>query len=253
MNGQLRLKTAVCAGKTVAEDLYFTPPFKLYSPFYQGDCARFTCMCAAAGVLGGDCNEITLHIGQNSYVHFSDQGYQKLFNTNGRISRQKVTVTVESGGRLIYLPHPVMTFGGCDHIAQTRVDIACDSTLVFSGIYCCGRTAMGEAFALRRFRSRSLLCIDGRPDFIDNTLIQPEVLPVKGTGFFEGFTHTGMLYLYSADRRLLTEAQNLCRSYSSPDEMVSACSATERGLSIRTLGFAGDPIFAFYNRIASLV
>ena len=35
MNGRLSLSTAFDGQKTVAEDLYFAPPFKVYSPFYD--------------------------------------------------------------------------------------------------------------------------------------------------------------------------------------------------------------------------
>ena len=33
MNGRLNLSTAFDGQKTVTEDLYFAPPFKVYSPF----------------------------------------------------------------------------------------------------------------------------------------------------------------------------------------------------------------------------
>ena len=35
MNGRLSLSTAFDGQKTVTEDLYFAPPFKVYSPFYD--------------------------------------------------------------------------------------------------------------------------------------------------------------------------------------------------------------------------
>ncbi|MGN1415272.1 MAG: urease accessory protein UreD [Oscillospiraceae bacterium] len=252
MNGELKLRTSLSHGKTVAEDIFFTPPFKLYSPFYEGDTVRFISMCAAAGVLAGDSNHIGIEIGDGCSVHFTDQGYQKLFDTNGGSSSQRVDITVGAGACLKYLPHPVMTFGGCVHRAVNNVEISSDSRLVFGEIYCCGRTAMGEEFALERFSSRTEIRIDGKADFIDNTLIEPKKFPVRGLGFFEGFTHTGILYIYSSDREALHgKICSICEKYS--ERVPAACSRTERGLSIRALGTSGEDIFELFGDISEML
>ncbi|MCI5750941.1 MAG: urease accessory protein UreD [Oscillospiraceae bacterium] len=251
MNGELRLVVSLSHGKTVAEDIFFTPPFKLYSPFYEENTAKFISMCAAAGVLAGDSHHISLYIGEGCDVHFTDQGYQKLFDTDGGSSAQRVDISVGAGACLKYLPHPVMTFGGCVHRAVNNVDIRSDSRLVFGEIYCCGRTAMGEEFALERFSSRTEIRIDGRADFIDNTLIEPKKLPVRGLGFFEGFTHTGILYVYSSDRdKLCGDICAECEKHA--DKLSSACSRTERGLSVRALGTSGEDIFELFMQISDM-
>ena len=41
MNGRLSLSTAFDGQKTVTEDLYFAPPFKVYSPFYFRKCSPY--------------------------------------------------------------------------------------------------------------------------------------------------------------------------------------------------------------------
>ena len=170
MNGRLNLSTAFDGQKNVTEDLYFAPPFKVYSPFYdQKGWAKYISMCGSAGVLAGDENEIKLFVGENCKVIFTDQGYQKLFNTNGGVSKQSIKLVVRKNARLCYMPHPIMTFTGCEHISMGKVNITESSELIFSEIYCCGRTAMGEEFGLKRFRSRTEIAIDGRADFIDNT------------------------------------------------------------------------------------
>ena len=65
MNGRLSLSTAFDGQKTVTEDLYFAPPFKVYSPFYDHKgWAKYISMCGSAGVLAGDENEIKLFVGE---------------------------------------------------------------------------------------------------------------------------------------------------------------------------------------------
>ena len=145
MNGRLSLSTDFDGQKTVTEDLYFAPPFKVYSPFYDHKgWAKYISMCGSSGVLAGDENEIKLFVGENCKVIFTDQGYQKLFNTNGGLSKQNIKLVVRKSARLCYMPHPIMTFTGCEHISMGKVNITESSELIFSEIYCCGRTAMGH-------------------------------------------------------------------------------------------------------------
>lgn len=250
MNGELRLKTVLLQGKTAAEDIFFTPPFKLYSPFYEGDTAKFISMCGSAGVLSGDSHRISLDIGEGCDVHFTDQGFQKLFDTHGGTSSQTVNITVGENARLKYLPHPVMTFGGCDHKAVNNIVICSSSQLIFGEIYCCGRTAMGEEFALERFRSRTEIRIDGIADYIDNTLIEPKKLPVRGLGFFEGFTHTGILYAYSPCGVNYERICSLCGEWSG--KLSAACSRTAMGTAVRALGTSGEDISDFFGSVSEL-
>lgn len=253
MNGRLNLFTVFDGAKTVTEDLYFTPPFKVYSPFYdEKGWAKYISMCGSAGILAGDENEIKLFIGENCKVIFTDQGYQKLFNTSGGVSRQNIRLVVRNGAKLRYMPHPIMTFTDCEHISTGKVSITESSVLVFSEIYCCGRTAMGEEFGLKCFRSRTEVTIDGRADFIDNTLIDPTALPIRQKGFFEGFTHTGFMYIYSPDSALLESIYESC--------VPTDCSAaalcathTERGIALRALGHSGEEIYDIFCGIAEKV
>ena len=151
MNGRLSLSTAFDGQKTVAEDLYFAPPFKVYSPFYDHKgWAKYISMCGSAGVLAGDENEIKLFVGENCKVIFTDQGYQKLFNTNGGVSKQSIKLVVRKNARLCYMPHPIMTFTGCEHTSAGKVNITESSELIFSEIYCCGGFYRQHSYRPRR-------------------------------------------------------------------------------------------------------
>lgn len=253
MNGRLSLSTAFDGQKAVTEDLYFAPPFKVYSPFYDHKgWAKYISMCGSAGVLAGDENEIKLFVGENCKVIFTDQGYQKLFNTNGGVSKQSIKLVVRKNARLCYMPHPIMTFTGCEHISMGKVNITESSELIFSEIYCCGRTAMGEEFGLKRFRSRTEIAIDGRADFIDNTLIDPATLPIRQKGFFEGFTHTGFMYIYTPDKTML-ESIYQADYTGDPDSAQLCATHTERGIAIRALGRSGEEIFDAFQNIAEKI
>ena len=150
------------------------------------------------------------------------------------------------------MPHPIMTFTGCEHISMGKVNITESSELIFSEIYCCGRTAMGEEFGLKRFRSRTEIAIDGRADFIDNTLIDPAALPIRQKGFFESFTHTGFMYIYTPDKTML-ESIYQADYTSDPDSAQLCATHTERGIAIRALGRSGEEIFDAFQLIAEKI
>ena len=150
------------------------------------------------------------------------------------------------------MPHPIMTFTGCEHISMGKVNITESSELIFSEIYCCGRTAMGEEFGLKRFRSRTEIAIDGRADFIDNTLIDPAALPIRQKGFFEGFTHTGFMYIYTPDKSTLESIYQA--DYTGDPDCAQLCAThTERGIAIRALGRSGEEIFDAFQLIAEKI
>ena len=92
MNGRLSLSTAFDGQKTITEDLYFAPPFKVYSPFYDHKgWAKYISMCGSAGVLAGDENEIKLFVGENCKVIFTDQGYQDRKSTRLNSSHSSIS------------------------------------------------------------------------------------------------------------------------------------------------------------------
>lgn len=247
MNGLLKISTANINGKTVADNIYFTPPFKVYSPFYRGNTAEFISMSASAGILAGDNHEINLNIGKNCNVRFTDQGYQKLFNTGNSSSSQKTIIKVGEMAFLRYRPHPIMTFCGCVHKADSVVDICKNSQIVYSEIYCCGRTASGEEFSLSEFRSRTEIRINGMSDFIDNTLIRPESLPIKHLGFFEKYTHSGFMYIYS-DRISKSIFDTL-----DDQRCEIGISETEKGFVIRVLADSAEKIALIFDKIEESV
>lgn len=243
MNGLLKISTKYSNGKTIADDVFFTPPFKVYSPFYKGNTAEFISMSASAGVLSGDNHKIHLIVGDNCNVRFTDQGYQKLFNTADSSSSQKTEISVGENAFLRYRPHPVMTFSGCVHKADTVVNICNSSQLIYSEIYCCGRTASGEAFSLSEFRSRTEIRINGIPDFIDNTLIKPNSFPVRSLGFFERFTHSGFMYIHS---------DKISKSFFDVFNTKSCeigISETEKGFVVRVISDSAENIISLFDEI----
>lgn len=71
-----------------------------------------------------------------------------------------------------------------------------NSRLFYSDVFCCGRKERGEEFSFKKFVSRSSVYTEDKIAFLDNTRFFPEVVPVHSIGFFEGYSHTGFIYIY---------------------------------------------------------
>ncbi|MGN0666322.1 MAG: urease accessory protein UreD [Huintestinicola sp.] len=220
----------ICAepknGRTVITDSYFSSPIKIAKPFYHTDHTEIMMMTASAGMLDGDNYDIEIIVKGGASLKFTGQSFTKIFKAGEkRGASQQVKITVENGGRFMYFPQPVIPFAESVFDSRTDIYLQEASGFVMHDILSCGRTAMNEAFAFRSFRSRTAVHINGRLVFLDNVKLIPSDADLSGTGFFEGHTHSGMMYAYN-----VTTDDGLC------------CTNAYKGKVIRMLGNSSQDI-----------
>ena len=194
----------ICAenknGRTVITDSFFSSPIKIAKPFYYADHTEIMMMTASAGMLDGDIYEIEIAVKENASLKFTGQSFTKIFKSGAKGGAiQRVKITVENGGRFLYLPQPVIPFAESVFDGRTEIFLDSGSQFIMHDIFSCGRTAMNEYFAFKSYRSRTAVHIDGRLAFLDNVKLIPSEADLSGTGFFEGHTHSGMMYSYNSD------------------------------------------------------
>lgn len=95
---------------------------------------------SAAGPLGGDELQLHVEVREGAALRIRSAAAQLALpgREPGR-SRMSVTVTVAPGGRLEWLPEPLILGGGCDHHVSSVVDLAAGATLVWREELICGR------------------------------------------------------------------------------------------------------------------
>lgn len=108
-------------------------------------------------------------------------------------------ISVENGGKLLYLPQPVIPFAESVFDSRTEIFLDSGSQFVMEDIFSCGRTAMNERFAFKSYRSRTAVHIDGKLAFLDNVKLLPNEADPSEIGFYEGHTHSGMMYTYNVE------------------------------------------------------
>ena len=239
---RLYLRAEKHGDRTVITESSFTSPLKIASPFYHRDYTEIMMMSASAGMLEGDEYDIRIHVCEGATLKFTGQSFDKIFNCSdgGRIIR-KVKINVESGGKLIYMQQPAIPFAGSCFCGETDVRLREGSVFVIQDVLSCGRAAMDEKFDFREYRSRISVKKEGKLVFLDNVRLSPEEINLSGTGFYEGYTHSGMMYVYGTDLSDIPE-----------NEEASVTSAAA-GKCVRMLSDSAQSITDFFENMINCI
>lgn len=236
----LYIKAENHGGRTVISDCKFTSPLKIAKPFYGDNCTDIMMMTASAGMLEGDFYDIGINVGENASLKFTGQSYTKLFKSDKKGSAQRVSVSVEKGGSLLYFPRPVIPFAESVYSAETEIHLDGSSCFAMCDIISCGRTAMNEKFLFKEYRSRTLAYVDGKLVFLDNVRLVPSEINLSGIGFFENYSHMGMMYAYG---------YNSPPELSEVSEIEAAVSKASEGFCIRAAANSADTIYKLFSEL----
>ena len=98
-------------GKTVLEQVSFTAPFKIMSPFYEsGDFMHVMLLSASAGIMEGDTQEFDIEVKEGGRLRFSAQAYEKIHKMKQGSARRNARIRVAHGGIMDYGSQPVIPF-----------------------------------------------------------------------------------------------------------------------------------------------
>jgi len=184
-------------GRTMAEDYYFTAPYKIGLPRTEGEGQKVVIMMASAGLLKGDRAECRILCGEDTQTELTDQSYTKVFDTGDGEASRNTEITVGDRGVLDYHPCPVIPYANSTFCGHTQIDLKETSTLYFTEIMTAGRIAMGEKFTFRRFENRVQIHVEGRPVYLELNKMIPEKQQMEDFFYFDGWTHQGTFYYYS--------------------------------------------------------
>lgn len=225
-------------GRTVITDTQFTSPLKIANPFYRDGHTEVMMMAASAGILEGDFYDIEITVKANASLKFTAQSYTKIFKAESKGASQRVKITVESGGSLVYMPCPVIPFGKSIFDTRTEVHLQEGSSFAMTDILSCGRTAMKERFEFTSYRSRTAVYVGGKLSFLDNQRLIPNETSLSGIGFFENRSHIGMMYIYGQEP-----------SVPEYERIEAASTNAAKGVCIRAAADSADEIWRFFNDI----
>ena len=173
-------------------------PLRVQRPFFpEGPtCLHFYLLHPPGGLVGGDQLSIDLSLSDRAHVLMTTPSAGKVYNNISGIPQgQYVSLEVNDGCILEYLPQENIVFNGADGQLTTTVNIQGDGLFVGWEITCLGRFESEQFFEQGQLTQSLMLLRDGLPLFSDRLqLTAPSALQSSEVGF-QGFHVFGTLLI----------------------------------------------------------
>lgn len=232
------LRAGTRDGKTVLEDVSFTAPYKIMTPFEKSDGGiQIMPLCASAGIMRGDCQEFDYQVGEGADLEILSQSFEKIHNMEGGSAKRNIRIQSAPHSSLCYYPQPVIPFGGSAFDSEMEIKLADESSRLFVlEIITCGRNAHKERFAYRRFSSRVRIYRKDHLIYRDNTLYEPQNMPMEGIGMYEGYSHIANIFL-SVSKNKVEQQEKIWDILEKEPECEGGVTCLSRGdLAVRIFG-----------------
>ena len=167
-------------GKTILEDLSFTAPYKIMTPFEKENGGiQIMPLCASAGIMAGDSQEFSYHVKEGADLEILSQSFEKIHKMDEGSASRTIEVQVDKNAALYYYPQPVIPFAQSAFDSKMTIHLEDETSKLFLlEIISCGRNAHEERFQYRRFSSKVLLYRGEKLIYRDNTRYEPDKMPM---------------------------------------------------------------------------
>jgi urease accessory protein len=193
LSGLASLVFRVRGGRTRLMQSKVRPPLMVQRALYLDqalpDMAFVFLANPTAGILEGDQQSIEVNVGPNCRVHVSTQSATKIYSMSGGSARQSVSLVLQDGAYLEYLPDPVIPFSRASFAQDTVTSLAPGASLVFGEVIAPGRVEMGEVLAFDQLQNRlTVLAPNGDPIYRESFSLAPRKHSLSGIGLLGQLT-----------------------------------------------------------------
>jgi urease accessory protein len=177
-----------------------------------GPGAEVVVLNVAGNVLGGDVVELEVAAGCGAHVRLRTVGATRVHRGSTDVAaRSQVTLRVESGALLEYLPDELIPHAGAWFEQQTTVQLDPGGHAIVAEVVAPGRLHHGEAFTYRRLALHLRAVYAGLPVVCDRLILEPATWACGCRAVVGPFTHVATLYALGprADGELAAELHHL--------------------------------------------
>ncbi|WFE66069.1 urease accessory protein UreD [Micromonospora sp. WMMD714] len=179
-------------GGTVLRELRGESPLLLRQAAATDDIPTVYVVGGAAGPLAGDDLRLTVEVGPGAALRVRTVAASvALPGRAGAVSRMQVDAVVHAAGTLLWLPEQLVAAAGCDHVAESRVELAGDARLSWREELVCGRYAEPAGNVV----VTTSVDYAGRPLLRQSLAVGPAAPGWAGPAVLGGATATGSLLL----------------------------------------------------------
>lgn len=173
--GKLELTYSYDHNKTILKHAYTQAPLKVQQSFYpEGDpVCHNVILHTAGGMVGGDSLRQDIQLQSKTHVLMTTAAAAKIYRSNGPVAQQDITISIDPGACLEWLPQETILFNGAIYQQTLRVELAPQGHWLGWEITRLGRTARGERFLNGEWRSHLEIWQQGKPLWIDRQYLRP--------------------------------------------------------------------------------
>ncbi len=233
-SGEVRLSFVRQGSRTVLQDCYSRSPLRVSRPLASngGAESRVLLLTSGGGLLNGDHSRIEVTCGMDTCAYVGTVGATRLLPSDIECT-QTVTLRLESGSVLTYLPEPLIPCAGARYAQHTVVHIDPGAAAAIGEIIAPGRLGSGERFAYQRLTIGARVLRMGRLVLVERLRFEPEHGNMDT--LLGGYTHLANLMLLgpAATAAMAAELHGLISGHGAPSGVTEAA---EGVLVVRALG-----------------
>ncbi len=244
LRGELRLRVAERAGRSVAVQQFHQGALRVLRPHYLDESGQVCYVVVNPGgaYLGADLYVVDVEVEAGASLLLTTQSATKIYRTPGSFAEQRMTIRLGEGAELELAPDQLIAYREASYRQDTHITVHPTSSLVMAEVITPGWSPDGASFKYKELRLRNEIQVEGDDGAallaLDNLLIRPPLGDVTGMGFMEGYSHLGSLVVVDprVDQALADELHRLTAGY----EAYSGLSLTRTlagttGLVLRSL------------------
>lgn len=208
------------------------------------------------GLTGGDTAQTIIRAADFAQLVVTTQAAEKVYRSDGALTRISVALKVEAGARLDWMPQATIVFDGARVERSIAADIAADARLLLVEPVILGRTARGERFSYGQLHDSWRIRRGGRLVYADGLQLDGDIAGLldrrASAGGWAAFA-TVLLVAPDAESRLETVRAALGLPDELADYLDAGVSAWDGMLAVRLLARDGAPLeVAIRRAIAAL-
>lgn len=155
-------------GATRILDLAEAGPSRLRFPRIRGTELEAVLVNTAGGIACGDDFAVAIDLARDGHLVLTTTAAEKIYRSDGPVSRIDNTVTVGVGARLAWLPQETILFDRARVRRRFDADLAPDASLIVFEAVAFGRAARGEAVTQALFSDHWRIRRSGRLVYADS-------------------------------------------------------------------------------------
>jgi urease accessory protein len=142
--GRIDLSVGRSGGLTRRRRVHESGSLRARFPAPTSDELEVVLINTAGGMAGGDVFDIRVAVGEHSRLTLGTAAAEKIYRSLAPSTSVNVTIAVEAGGTLAWLPQDTILFDGARLSRRVEIDLAPSAQLLFVESVVFGRSGMGE-------------------------------------------------------------------------------------------------------------